>query len=145
VASLGADRATLRGFAKMWLSEPVEHLLFRGGIKPYILGRPDISIEPREAYADVLAYSFSLQFGHRMGHALHDNPSVGVGIAQLAASFTRSLVEPSIVSTTREHLADLCRRISHESRTQLEVPWEAITMSALAEHGVDTSASKSVW
>jgi hypothetical protein len=145
VASLGADRATLSGFAKMWLSEPAEHLLFRGEIKPYILGWPDISIEPREEYADVLAYSFSLQFGHRMGSALHDNASVGVSIAQLAASFARSLFEPSIVSTTREHLTELCRCISHESRTQLDVSWETMTMDALAENGVDISASRSVW
>jgi hypothetical protein len=145
IASLGADRATLAGFAKMWLSEPVQHHLFRGEIRSYILGRSDIPIEPRAEYADALAYSFSLQFGYPRGLALLENPSVGVGVAELAASIARSMVEPSIVTATREQLVDLCRRISHESRIQIDVPWQTITMEALASNEVDISTSQPVW
>src|SRR5262249_32985350 len=135
---------TLFELAELWLDEPDS---------PFILLTADLERciahdeagPAREPYARALAHDLSVQLGHRVGKELAERPAVGIATAEWARNLRRSLEDMSIQDMAGMHVAELCRRIAHESRPDLGRPWANAIVGALSERGVDVAAPDPMW
>jgi hypothetical protein len=146
LASVGADHQGLLDAADLWLDEPDgPFLLLTAELERHIATQNGLDIEPRDVYARALAHDLSVQIGNLVGQELVEQPAASLAAAEWARDLAQVLPHVAMPGLAGLHLAELCRRIAHESRPNLGPPWAGAIVKALAERQVAVSAVEPVW